>query len=183
MTRCGRISLVVLGVLVCLTNSPSIVVAQSPTGSVGKDRVWFAVAAGWGRTRNDGPLPASSGLSGGLWLTYQGGPVLFTGRVTSVWDPFEADLVGDAALLVGIGTRSHGGHVSISAGPAMTGGNLNAFDDTPTEFTSRLGAAVQVQALALPIAGLGLGITGFANFNARQSFGGVMLTLAFGQLR
>ena len=109
--------------------------------------------------------------------------MLFTTRVAGVWTLFQGDLLGDVGVLVGLGTRGRHSHASIAVGPALTGGNLRAFWPDSTSFSSRLGAAFQVQVLALPFTTMGVGLTGFANLNSHQSFGGLMISLAVGQVR
>ena len=163
------------------TTGASTVVAQSAPNPRPRDRVWVSGGFGSGRT-GGGPLGAV-GLASGLSITYQPGPVLFTTRIAGVWNFLQGDLVGDVGLLVGLGTRGRRSHASISVGPALTGGNLRTFWGDSTSFSSRLGAAFQVQVLALPFTTMGVGITGFANLNSHQSFGGLMISFAVGQVR
>jgi hypothetical protein len=116
-------------------------------------------------------------------MTYQPGVILFTVRAGGLWNPFHSDLLGDAALLAGAGTRGAKTHASLAVGPALTGGDLRVFSSSHTKFSSKLGLGIQAQLLALPLSSVGFGLVGFANLNSRQSFGGVLLTLGFGQLR
>lgn len=159
--------------------SPAI--GQSLPDTRPRDRVWFS--GGFGSGRTGGGVLSSAGLASGISITYQPGPVLFTTRLAGVWTIFQGDFVGDVGVLVGLGTRGRRSHASIAVGPALTGGNLRTFWADSTSFSSRLGAALQVQVLALPFTTMGVGLTGFANLNSRQSFGGLMISLAVGQVR
>lgn len=167
--------------LLCLVGSALIarpILAQAPAP---RDRVWLGGGIGTGGA-GSGPLRGLA-LTVGLSLTYQPGSILVSSRAASIWNPIRGDLIGDIGLLVGLGTRGRRGHLSLAAGPALVGGNLRVFGRKSKSFSSRPGAAFQAQALGLPFESIGLGLTGFANLNSRQSFGGVMLTLAIGQLR
>lgn len=156
--------------------------AQSQGEPLHSDRVWLTAGFGFGRTGGDA-TPFTAGMALGAGLTYQPSVMLFTLRVNGVWSPFHGDALGDAALLMGVGTRAVRNHVSLAVGPALTGGDLRAFQSSHTKFTSQLGLGIQAQVLALPLSAIGGGLVGFANLNSRQSFGGVMLSLGFGQLR
>ena len=68
-------------------------------------------------------------------------------------------------------------------GPALTSGNVGAFVGDSLSFSSRLGVGVQAQVLSLPFESMGIGLTGFANLNSHQAFGGVMLSLVLGRVR
>lgn len=155
--------------------------AQAAPVSPTRSRYWLNLGAGAGRA-GEGYF-AGTALSGGLGLTYQPSLLLFSTRVVGIWNPVRGDILRDAAVLVGVGTRGQVSHASIAVGPALTSGNVGVFREDSTSFSSRIGAAIQVQVLSLPLEGIGLGITGFANLNSHQSFGGVMLSLGFGQLR
>lgn len=109
--------------------------------------------------------------------------LLFTLQAEGVWNPFHADLLSHAALLVGVGTRSTRTHVSLALGPPLTTGDLSTFRSAREHFGSELGLVVQARGLVLPLPSLGAGLTGFVNVNHRQSYGGLLLTLAFGRLR
>jgi hypothetical protein len=158
------------------------VTAQSHGDVVHSDRLWLTTGLGFGRTRGS-DTPFTGGLAAGAGLTYQPGVILFTLRAGGIWNPFRADVLGDAAFLLGAGTRGLRSHASIAVGPALAGGDLGAFEASHRRFSSQLGLGIQAQVLALPLSSVGAGLVGFANLNRRQSFGGVLLSLGFGQLR
>lgn len=162
--------------------APTLAVAQDSAPS-NRDRLWLTAGLGYGSTRRDTDLPIRAGLAGGVGMTYQPGLVLVTARLSTVWDLVDGDFVADVGLLAGVSTRSHGGHVSIAVGPGLASGDLAVLRSSRSTFSSRLGAAVQIQALAFPFEGVGVGLTAFANVNSRQPFGGIMFSLAFGQVR
>ena len=147
-----------------------------------RDRLWLTLGAGLGRTGASAPAVTNS-LAGGAGLTYQPGLLLFGLHTEGVWNPLRGDILGDAALLVGVGTRGAHGHLSIALGPALSGGQGHPFEASRTRFSSELSLAIHAQLLALALPSLGGGFTGFVNLNHHQSFGGVLFNLAFGQLR
>ena len=171
-----------LCLLVSLCALQSLSAQEHPVDSPHSDRAWLTIGAGIGNTGGDN-TPFSFGLAGGIGLTYQPGVVLFTARTAGMWNPFQGDFLGDVALLAGAGTRGQQSHASLAVGPALADGDLRFFRSTHSTFHSRLGLGIQAQILGLPLSAVGLGLTGFANLNSRQSFGGVMLSLGFGQVR
>lgn len=161
--------------------APRPIAAQLAPTTSQRDRFWLNGGFGFGRS-GSGPAD-NTGLATGFTVTYQPSALLFSVRVAGVWNVFAGDLLGDVAILAGLGTRGSSSHISFSVGPALTGGTLRAYSRDSTSFGSRLGAALQVQLLGLPVESLGLGVTGFADLNAHRSFGGLMFSLAVGQLR
>ena len=77
--------------------------AQTAPTAPAHARYWFNAGAGWGRASEG--LFGGIGLGTGLSLTYQPSPLLFTARISGVWSVVQGDLMRDAALLVGVGTR------------------------------------------------------------------------------
>lgn len=179
---CRLLNLLRFVCLLCWLIPLRPVAAQSTPDVPHSNRLWLTAGVGFGWT--SGPTTAvSTGFAGSLGLTYQPGVMLFTARTGAVWNLFRGDLLGDAGLLIGAGTHGHGANASIAVGPALAGGNLRTFQSSRTTLSSRLGLGLQVQVLALPLGSVGAGVTGFANINARQSFGGLLFSLGFGRLR
>lgn len=156
--------------------------AQSSGEVPHSDRLWLTAGVGFGSTGGN-RTSIAGGLAGGAGLSYQPSAILFTVRAGGVWSPFQGDVLGDAAFLIGAGTRGSRNHASLAVGPALTGGDLRAFQSSHRRFSSRLGLGIQTQVLALPLSSIGGGLIGFANLNHHQSFGGITFSLAFGQLR
>jgi hypothetical protein len=167
--------------LLCWLIPLTPVSAQSTPAVPHSSRLWLTTGLGLGWT--SGPTTAvSTGLAGSLGLTYQPGVMLFTARTGGVWNLFRGDRLVDVALLIGAGTHGHAATAFIAAGPALAGGDLRTFQSSRATLSSQLGLGLQIQVLALPLASVGAGVTGFANINARQSFGGLLFSLGLGQL-
>lgn len=154
--------------------------AQGPSPGTHPDRIWVSGGLGFGVSRKNevGNLQLAAGLS----ANYQPSVLLFTLRSAGVWGVFEGEILGDVGLLVGVGTRARGSHASLALGPAIAGGGVGLFRSRPTSVPAKLGLGAQLQGFGIAFGALGLGISGFANFNSRQSFGGVTFNFIIGQL-
>jgi hypothetical protein len=102
-------------------------------------------------------------------------------RTAGVWGIIHGDVLADVALLAGVGTRGRRSHASIAIGPALTKGTVGSFGGHPVDYSSTLGAAIQVQLFGIALQSIGLGLSGFADLNRHQSFGGVTLNFSLGQ--
>lgn len=156
--------------------------AQHSMDNPGHDRLWFTLGAGVGRANPHSPA-FSWGLAGGASVTYQPSLLVVGAHAGAVWNPFHGEALATAALLVGVGTHRPKSHASIAVGPAVARGDLRTFTATHEHFATHASVAIQVQVLGLPLSSVGGGLTGFLNLNRRQSFGGILLSVAFGQLR
>jgi hypothetical protein len=116
-------------------------------------------------------------------VTYQPSRLLVGLETNLLWHPSHGDLLTEAAMLVGLGTRDPRTNFSVAVGPSLVSADLSLFETHSKYFSSALGLATQIQVLGLPTPILGGGLTGFLNLNPRQSFGGIRFTVAFGQLR
>lgn len=171
-----------LGVLLAVLGpAGSPLRGQSETASRPRDRYWINGGLGFGRSQ--GSTLGFTGIAGNLSASYQSGAKLLSVRTAGVWEFLGGDAVGDVALLVGLATRQNGAHASLALGPGIAGGEMGGWlSESRTHFSSTLGLAVQVQGFGIAWGALGLGLYGFANFNAHHSFAGLTLALQFGEL-
>ncbi len=172
------------GLFAALMLSGPVAGAQSPAPPAPPphQRFWFSGGVGLGRTTGGLPGDLGLGLAASVSATYQPGIPLLTIRTAGVWGILHGDVLADVGLLAGVGTRGPGSHASIAIGPALSKGTVGLFGSRPVSYSPTLGAAVQVQAFGIALQAFGLGLTGFANVNRHQSFGGIVLSLSFGQL-
>ncbi len=155
--------------------------AQAPAAAP-TDRVWFTIGAGLGSTSARAPR-RYGGLAGGVTLSYKPGPVLIGLGAAGIWTFAPGDLLGHAAALVGTGVRGERSLIALAVGPGLTGGQYGPATDPPHTFHHKLGFVIHAQMIGSPLPNLGGGVSGFVNLNSRRSYGGVLLTFAFGQLR
>jgi hypothetical protein len=121
-------------------------------------------------------------------LSYQfSGAHLITLRTSFTSGFIINDTMNDIGLLYGRATSEKLYHASLSVGLAIVGGSgTSIFDDDPDvieDFSKRFGVPLQAELHWRPAQILGLGLTGFANFNSTKTFAGLALTLQVGKLR
>lgn len=168
------------GVLLALL-SPATLRGQAESVPRRGDRYWINGGVGVGVSHRS--ERGFGGLGGSLSASYQHGSTLFSLRTAGVWEILGGDAIGDVALLGGLATRQKGAHASLALGPGIAGGEIGrGLFGTPTQFHSTLGLAAQVQGFGIAFGALGLGLYGYANFNAHHSFGGLTLAIQFGEL-
>lgn len=158
-----------------LTRAPNRVAYNPPIR-----RLWISAGGGFGglRGREEGDIA----LAGQVSAHWQRGRRVLSLRAATVTDICIG--IGnnddceqqDVGLLIGWGTTGRTGLSSIGVGVAAVRGG----DDGETV---AVGLPLQIQFL-FDVGGVaGLGLYGFANINAEQSFGGVTLSLSLGDLQ
>lgn len=97
---------------------------------------------------------------------------------------FEDDLT-DFGFLYGRVISTESFQFSYAAGLAIVTGyrSEGLFDNTSEEISPTIGIPIGLQANWEPTSFIGLGISGFANLNPKQSFAGLTLSLQLGKLQ
>ncbi|GAA5520856.1 hypothetical protein LQ318_03890 [Aliifodinibius salicampi] len=117
---------------------------------------------------------------------YQFGPNLLSFRGCATTEIF-GDEYWDIGLLYGWASSEYDYHVSFSSGIAVIGGSRSEgglFSDTPRDVISaQFGIPLEGQFFWRPFGNVGLGLYGFANLNAEQTFAGLALSVQLGKLR
>jgi hypothetical protein len=143
---------------------------------------WLHVGAGWvTRESLSGASPA--GIVGASW---QPGASIYSVRwaMTEELAFFggEAYALNEFAVLYGRGTRPGFLHASASAGIAWVTGERQADGGRP-EDVSTVGLPVELQLSLRLLPFLGVGLSGVANWNPEESFGGAVVSVQVGRLR
>src|SRR5262245_54607 len=150
--------------LALLGGVSSDVCAQTPW------RLWGAVGGGM--------TPGAVAATGEL--VFQKGAHQITARAVVMGDPYGAESgqnpMGEIGLLYGRTAMSRRGHLSMSAGLAVTD------TDMDSEEGMTLGVPLVGEAAFSVLPVLGLGLQGFANLNSNDSYGGFALFLQLGYL-
>ena len=158
-------------------------------GKTYKGNIWLNIAGGL-VSSSSGTEPGSVGASLNLMTQeHQLLTLRFAGNPT-------ADGNHDVGLLYGLIAKDNNGYVSGSLGVAYTQAatcnDTSSSSSDPWDFswdlcsdtvTSTVGLPLEVQAFLTPFANVGFGLIGFGNINSQSSFGGLMLSLQFGQLK
>lgn len=169
---------VLVGLLVCIT------LLMDSTGSYASEvepdspdlNGWLSLGLGAGDV----------GLSLGFRFSLQYGHGLLTLRYTDNFLPFFDERICDTGMLIGVSTLSKYSKVSLSVGLAVAriDSMKHAFWFISDEKRSTtVGVPVEVQLSITPIPILGLGLTVFANYNNKRSFGGVHAHFLIGKMR
>ncbi len=148
---------------------------------------------------NAGVGGSSSGLSGGLSLSYEAGKNLFTFRYIGSSKYGEdklggyttAEKIRDIGPLYGRIIKGKFGYASISGGiNLVTGvkhgeflGIINWVNTYEKIRITTIGIPLEAQFFFTPVSFLGIGATAFANLNPEKSFWGLLLCIQFGKLR
>jgi hypothetical protein len=177
----GLICLVVL--IFC--RGGSILYAQSAAGHAKNNCYW--VNFGFGGSRVHGGLGDSDGgISVGITMSLLKGMNLFSVRGVDS-EEFKLDLWGDSGppasvwdigALYGLAAKASFGMASISGGVGIVG-----LSDNEGKSSYCVGIPLESQLFWTPFSFLGLGLSGFANLNAKKSFAGVLLCLQIGLSR
>ena len=140
-----------------------------------RDSFWLALGGGVG----------SEDIAASMNGSYQFGANLISLRATATAGLFD-DGFNDYAVLYGRATRPVGKrfHASGSLGVGLVDGcRTNGFLGGCRDISTVVGLPLELQAFWRPGSLVGLGLYGFANFNAAQSFAGLTLGLQLGRLR
>ncbi|HUG01672.1 MAG TPA: hypothetical protein VML95_07400 [Longimicrobiales bacterium] len=134
-----------------------------------------------GATLGAGPAyPSDGGATGGL--TYERGGHAGGIRAALVGGVL-AETYADVALLYGRVWRGERGFASFSAGPGYVMINeTSCLFCRPVESEHTLGAALSADWGYALWRHFGIGVSAFANINAKQSFGGTALAFSLGRL-
>jgi hypothetical protein len=142
-----------------------------------RSRIWLGLGLGSG-ARADG----SSGFAGMAELVYQVKSHHFAARAVGVVDPFgeNADEFGELGLLYGRAAKRLWGHASVAAGLALTG--VSSCKSAATSGCTTLGIPLVAEAALRFAPVIGLGAQGYANFNSKSVYYGLVLFLQLGWL-
>ncbi len=140
----------------------------------GRDSFWLAAGGGVG----------SEDVAGNLNASYQFGANVISLRAAGTAGLFD-DGFGDYAVLYGRATRPVGKrhHLSAAVGVGRVSGCEREGGLSNCRFSTKVGLPLELQAFWRPGSLIGLGLYGFANFNAARSFAGLTLGLQLGRLR
>lgn len=149
--------------------------AAADSAASNEDYAWVGGGLGVG----------SEDFAGSANFSYQHGAHLFSLRVAGTTGLFE-DGFGDVAILYGRSTRPQGSHyrAALGAGIGLAhgcagGGIFAACVKQPTV----VGLPLEAHLAWLPLASLGVGFYGFANFNRVRSIAGVTVGVQLGDVR
>jgi hypothetical protein len=111
-------------------------------------------------------------------LVFQRGPHQLSARAVTLMDPLgeSSNPIGEIGLLYGRTAMSRQGHVSISAGLAVTD------TDMDSEEGMTVGVPLVSEAALRIFPFLGVGAQIFANLNSNESYGGLAFFLQLGYL-
>lgn len=173
--------------------------AQSPNHDLSPQAsrtAWVGIGIGPGVISEgaSGDSNQSGAVSGILYGSVRNGPHLFSARLSMAAEVF-GDAVSDFGVLYGRAVEAENGFASIAAGIAGVNGSYDEDGpqilcgflgecelDPPEKFTT-IGLPLDVQLMWRPIGYVGIGLSGYANLNAKASFAGVSLSLQIGRLR
>lgn len=140
-------------------------------------RLWISAGGGFGTFLGRGEEDRA--LAGQVSVHWQRGRQVLSLRAATVTYICidENDYCGqrDVGFLIGWGTTGNAGHASIGVGIAAV--------PSEEEFFHTVGLPLQAQFLFAVGGVIGLGLYGFADINAEQSFGGITLSLSVGNLQ
>ena len=133
-------------------------------------RLWGAVGGGL----------SSDAVNAMGELVFQKGPHQITARAVAMGDPYGAEggmnSKGEFGLLYGRTAMSRHGHLSFSAGLAVTD------TDMDSEQGMTLGVPLVAEGAFRIVSFLGIGAQVFGNLNANESYSGFTLFLQFGYM-
>ena len=161
--------------LVVISMFAATAVAGQTAAAPTRDSFWLAAGGGVG----------SEDIAASVNGSYQFGANLVSLRATATAGLFD-DGFYDYAVLYGRATRPAGKrfHTSGSLGVALVEGcRSNGFLGGCHDISTVVGLPLELQAFWRPGSLVGLGLYGFANFNAVRSFAGLTLGLQLGRLR
>ncbi len=163
--------------------------SQDTSNNIKESRYWL----------NAGLGASSSGLSGGLSISYQPDwkfislRFINSSRYGEGWlgGNTTSENIWDIGALYGLIAKGKYGYASISGGVSLVGGNkhgeflgiigwINTYEKIPI---LTIGIPLEGQLFFTPFSFLGIGINGFANLNPNRSFSGVLISLQVGKLR
>ena len=165
---------VALALLIAVTMVTAAQLPAQEQAAPGRDTFWFGIGLGAG----------SEDFAGNLHGSYQFGANLISVRNAATAGIFD-DGFGDFALLYGRATKPSGRrhHASAAIGIGVAdgcrGGGLGGCQDV----SAVVGLPIEAQLFWRPGSLVGVGLYGFANFNAARSFAGLTLGLQIGRLR
>jgi hypothetical protein len=181
--RHSFLALILFGALIsCPGDSPSY--AQDTSGNTKDQHYWVNIGGGFAGVHG-GLGEDDGGVSGGMGFSYQNGSSLFSIRGVEN-EEFKLDLWGysgppekvwDIGALYGRVAKASYGLASISAGVGIVGASNGEGNSS-----YRPGIPVEGQLFWTPSSVLGFGICGFADFNSKKSFAGVLFCLQIGLL-
>ncbi len=125
------------------------------------------------------------GISLGMGLAFQYGHGLLKFRYTDNFLPFVTERTSDTGVLIGVSTLSRYAKASFSMGMAITrvDSSEHLFPDFKREKKSTtIGVPVELSLSLAPLPVIGFGLTVFANYNSRRSFGGLLVNVMLGKL-
>jgi hypothetical protein len=159
---------------------PVALAAQEPTGTtrpLDANGTWITVGLG----------AASPGFAGQVAITHHWGihGVTARGMLSSNIHLFtdEVDRFADAGLMYGIHARTHGGFVTLRAGPGVFWYESDHF--VANDFYrsgARLGVPFEAGMSGVLGGNFGVGLSVLGNLNSVKSIFGLMLTFSMGEL-
>jgi hypothetical protein len=149
-----------------------------PAQSSGSQYFWIEFGLGGGSV-------GEGGGSGCLNVNYQFGRNLCSARIIGCGELFGRTL-NDYSFLYNHVFNSSALLITFGGGLGIVTGHISHglfSDKDPEDIAPVIGLPLEARLFFRPLSFLGLGLFGFANINAEESFYGVTLSLALGKMR